>query len=161
MTINTASQMLLQEFVECCLTLSEERMIYFLNVNPSFFKVSEYESDPILFIDSISEIFNEFRENNPIITVIEKKCIDCKCGDLVKLFKVTYENNPLLNSTFGFMIKLEEGNVSQISEFSSTKSYMSRLNKRLYGGLNEQQVIELNEAIKTLPELQKCTCRLE
>lgn len=161
MQLNIKSQSILNEFVECCLTLDEERITDFLNVNPSLIKVCEYISDPIPFIDSVREIFNEFRANNPTITVTEKKCIDCKCGDLVKLFSVSYENNPLLNSSFGFMVKLEDGNIAEISEFSNTKSYMSRLNKRLFGGLNAQQVIEMNEVINNLPDLGKCSCRFE
>lgn len=161
MLLNIKSQSIINEFVECCLTLNEERMTNFLNVNTSLFKASVYESDKIPFIESIKDIFNAFKDNAPVITVTEKKCIDCKCGDLVKLFSVSYENNPLLNSSFGFIIKLEDDSISKISEFSSTKSYMSRLKKRLYKGLNEQQVIELNEAINTLPELQKCTCKLQ
>ena len=161
MQLNIKSQSILNEFVECCLTLDEERITSFLKVNPSLIKVCEYGSDPMPFLDSIKEIFNEFKKNNPTITVTEKKCIDCICGDLVKLFTVTYESNPLLNSGFGFMIKLENGNMVQISEFSETRSYMSRLKKRLYDALNEQQVIEQNEAMNSLPDLGKCNCRLE
>ncbi len=153
MRLNNKSEYILNEFVECCLTLNEERMTTFLSDNPSLFKVSEYESTPILFIDSIKETFNEFKSNNPIITVSENKSVDSKREDIVKLFNVRYENTPSLNSNFGFVIKIESQSITEIIEYSHTKSYMGKIDKRLFGGLNEQQIIDLKEAIKNLPDL--------
>lgn len=151
MKLESKSHSILSEFVECCLALNEERMADFLKINHTLSKVSEYESDPIHLIDSIKETFNEFKSNNPIITVSEKKSVDSKREDIVKLFNVTYENTPSLNSNFGFLIKIENQVITEITEYSHTKSYKAKIDKRLFGGLNEQQIIELKEAIKDLP----------
>lgn len=153
MRLDIKSESILNEFIECCLTLDEKRIINFLKVNPSLIKVNIYESDPITFQDSIKETFNEFILNSPLITVSEKKSVDEKCEDVIKLFNVTYENMPSLNSNFGFLIKIENHTITEIIEYSHTKSYRAKLDKRLFGGLNGQQIMELKEAIKNLPDL--------
>ena len=48
MQLNIKSQSILNKFVECCLTLDEERITIFLNVNPSLIKVCEDGSDPMV-----------------------------------------------------------------------------------------------------------------
>ena len=71
----------------------------------------------------------------------------------LKLFTVTYENNPTKKSNFGFIFKIINSSIIEICEFSGSKSYQKRLNERLFGGLNEEEIIKLKQAIKYLPDL--------
>lgn len=152
--LDTKSQATLNAFVQSCLTLNIENINDLIIANPSLIKVSAYESDPIPFIDSVKEIFDGFKINSPIITVENSNYVDfCNPITLTKKFNVTYENNPTLNSNFGFTFVIMDNIITEIYECSASKSYQKRLDDRLFGGLNEDEIRELKQAIKDLPDL--------
>lgn len=153
-SLDLKSQTILNVFVQSCLTLDIENINVLLTDNPSLCKVNPYESEPIFLIDSIKEIFNEFKIDAPNISTENTK-YKHKNNETIflKLFTVTYENNPTKKSNFGFIFKIINSSIIEICEFSGSKSYQKRLNERLFGGLNEEEIIKLKQAIKYLPDL--------
>ena len=150
-SLDIKSQAILNVFVQSCLTLNIENINKLFAANPSLIKASEYDIMP--FLERVNEIFNEFKENNSIISVQDSKCNGCTPGGLTKQFNVINENDPALNSNFGFLITIENNRISEISECTQYKSYQKRLNERLFGGLNEEEIRERKQAVKNLPDI--------
>lgn len=151
MKLDDKSQLILDEFVQSCLTLNIERVAKLFKDNPTLTKASIYDEMP--FLERVNEIFDEFKVNSPVITGVDSTCSGCTPGGLTKKFNVTYQNRPALNSNFGFLINIEENKVTEIYECSQFRSYQFRLKKRIYKGMTDEQIKEFTEASNSLPDI--------
>jgi len=155
-SLDSKSQTVLDEFVASCLTLDFERVKNLFKANPEYFKLNPLmieagiEDQPLL--DRIEEIFNEFKENNPAVTVKDRDCTGCHGGN-TKLFTVSY--NGVKTSQFGFLIKQEGNSITEIRECSQYKSYQDKLSKRMYAGKTEAEIKQMKADGEGLPDLWK------
>jgi hypothetical protein len=156
-TLDDKSKRILDEFVNSCLALDIERVKTLFSENPEYIKEKEtpigFEIESESLVDRIEEIFNEFRANNPTVTVKDRDCTGCSRGQKTKLFTVTYKDAPSKASQFGFLIKQENNSITEIYECIQYKSYQDKLAKRMYAGKTDEEIKQMKEFIKSLPEL--------
>lgn len=141
---------MLEKFINSCLLLDIRGVKEQIGsvVSIQIFNGEEYD-----LLKRIENLFNEFRNDNPLVTVSDDICNGCSKGTKTKLFNVTYQNNPNKNSQFGFLIESENGIISHIHECTQYKAYQDKLSKRIFAGKTEIETMLLKSAIEGLPEL--------
>ena len=157
--LDEKSKQFLIEFIDACLKLDFLRIKTLLDNNPQYVHSTDafIVDDPepkIAFANRIEEIFNEFIEGNPILTVKEHVCEGCNYGGKTKLFTVTYPNDHEKTSQFGFYIKIKNKSIVYLHECSQYKSYQDKLAKRIYAGKTESEIQQMKLGAESLRKIK-------